>query len=199
LSARARQAARHRVHVAVRYSTAADFVREYAENLSRGGLFVQGARGLTRHRDLEVELELPGFGSFRVRAEVVHVIDAAAAAELGRTPGAGLAIVATPPGFDAALATYLDRLERRADARVLCDDREAARLLAAAGYRVAPLEPAATSAAASRDAPDAPVIALVAPSGLCRRLRARARGRAVVAMDRPDELDRVLAELDARL
>ena len=114
-----RSSARFRVHLSVRYEIAHEFVREYAENLSRDGLFITGAQDLELLQEVAVEIGLPGFQSFRVRAEVAHIFDEEHAAPLGRVAGAGLAITRAPPGFQDALTGYLHRLGKRADATVL--------------------------------------------------------------------------------
>ena len=197
-----RRAARYRVHLSVRYETAADFVREYAENLSKGGLFIRGARGLSRRRDVVVELELPGFGSYQVRAEVVHVISPAMAAEHGRAAGAGLALRDAPDGFEDALASYLDRLGRRADALVLAAGEPAARLLVAAGYQVAAVtSPDSLGDALAAQAADARLVGVVVPGAEVDPYRSAAAVYAdlVVAMDEPRQLDDVLVQLDQRL
>lgn len=173
------------MHLSVRYETAADFVREYAENLSRGGLFIARARGLSRHRDVMVELELPGFGAYQVRAEVVHV-DAA---------GAGLAIREAPDGFAEALAGYLDRLARRAEVLVLAAG-PAVGLLEAAGYRVAEIS---SPGALAGGGADPRLVAVVVPGAEVDAYRRAARGELVVAMDQPRQLDDVLLQLDQRL
>jgi hypothetical protein len=193
------------VHVSVRYEAATDFVREYAENLSRGGLFIRGARALGRHRDVEVEIELPGYGVYQVRAEVVHLLDAASAAEQGRAPGAGLAIRDAPAGFAEALSGYLVRLERRADSRVLVADDEAARLLAAAGYGVDRVESPAVLGACmdAAGAGGAVLIGVVVPQGQADSFRRAARdsqaAALVVPMDGARQIDDVLLQLDRRL
>lgn len=190
------------MHVSVRYEAATDFVREYAENLSHGGLFIRGARALGRHRDIEVEIELPGYGVYQVRAEVVHMLDAETAAEQGRVAGAGLAIRDAPAGFDEALAGYLVRLERRADSCVLASDAEAARLLAAAGYQVQVVE--SPSALADRmDDAGAALVGVVVPradEGAFRRAARDSQAAAlVVPMEGPRAIDEVLLSLDRRL
>lgn len=184
-----RKAARYRVHLQVRYAAAADFVREYAENLSRGGLFLRGGRGLSRRRDVEVDVELPGLGHFRVRAEVAHVIDAEEASRAGRAAGVGLAIVEAPPGFEAAMEAYLGRLERRGEVTLAVIGDEATRLLAEAGYKVERLD----------GAPSAATLAVVVPVSDVTAATALAGAVPVFAMDAARELDRVLAALDARL
>ncbi len=197
-----RRAARYRVHLSVRYETAADFVREYAENLSKGGLFIRRARGLARHRDVMVELELPGFGAYQVRAEVVHVISPEMAAEHGRAAGAGLAIREAPDGFEEALANYLHRLGRRADSLVLAAAEPAARLLVAAGYQVAAVSsPDSLGDALAAQAADARLVGVVVPGAEVDpyRLAAADNAELVVAMDEPRQIDEVLVQLDARL
>jgi len=197
-----RRAARYRVHLSVRYETAADFVREYAENLSKGGLFIRRARGLSRHRDVMVELELPGFGAYQVRAEVVHVITPEMAAEHGRAAGAGLAIRETPDGFEDALANYLIRLGRRADSLVLAAAEPAARLLVAAGYQVVAVSsPDSLGDALAAQTADARLVGVVVPGAEVDpyRLAAADNAELVVAMDEPRQIDEVLVQLDARL
>jgi Tfp pilus assembly protein PilZ len=190
-----RRAARYRVHLSVRYETAADFVREYAENLSKGGLFIRRARGLSRHRDVMVELELPGFGSFQVRAEVVHVISPEMATEHGRAAGAGLAIRETPDGFEDALASYLVRLGRRADSLVLAAAEPAGRRRVGGGVTGAP------GGAPPLGGADARLVGVVVPGAEVDpyRLAAADNAELVVAMDEPREIDEVLVQLDQRL
>lgn len=197
-----RRAARYRVHLSVRYETAVEFIREYAENLSKGGLFIRGARGLGRRRDLEVELELPGLGAYQLRAEVVHVITPEMAAEHGRAAGAGLAIREAPDGFDEALTTYLHRLERRADALVLAMGEPATRLLVAAGYQVAAVaSPEALDSTVAAQGGEARLVGVVVPEAEVDpyRLAAADNAELVVAMDEPRQLDEVLVQLDRRL
>ena len=185
------------MHLSVRYETAADFVREYADNLSRGGLFIARGRGLSRHRDVMVELELPGFGAYQVRAEVVHVVSPEMAAAHGHAAGAGLAIREAPDGFADALASYLERIERRAAALVLAAG-PAVRLLAAAGYQVE--EVASPAALAARAADQRPVGVVVPAAALDSfRVAAGASADLVVALDGSREIDEVLAHLDQRL
>jgi hypothetical protein len=186
----------------VRYETAADFVREYAENLSRGGLFVRGAAGLNVDRDVMVEIDLPGYGAYQVRAEVMHVISGEMADKHGRAPGAGLAIREAPAGFEEALSGYLVRLGRRADALVYAVGDEAVRLLVAAGYQVQPVDsPDALAEVLDRKA--APVTGVVVPEPELESYRRTARDTAskelLVGMHGPEELDEILVRLDRRL
>jgi Tfp pilus assembly protein PilZ len=53
---------RYRVHLSVRFETALDFVTEYAENLSRGGLFVRGAHHLELNREVPIQMEVDVLG-----------------------------------------------------------------------------------------------------------------------------------------
>lgn len=136
MAANQRQSQRYRVSLKVRYTTARDFVLDYAENLSAGGLFLLGAEGLEPGDRVLVELELPGFESFGVVARVAHALGAEEAARRGRRPGAGLRIVEAPDGFDEALRSYLLRLGRRRDHALLVEDLSVGAALDEAGYRV---------------------------------------------------------------
>lgn len=197
-----RNGARYRVYLSVRYGDAAEFVRDYAENLSRGGLFIRGARGLARHRDVMVEIDLPGYGTYQVRAEVMHVIGDELASEHGRTAGAGLAIREAPAGFEEALSGYLVRLGRRGDSLVLAADGEAVRLLQAAGYQVETCSSPAEMAD-RMEKPSAPLVGVVVPDGRIGEFRRAARdsqtAELLVPMEGPRQIDEVLLHLDRRL
>jgi len=197
-----RTAARYRVFLSVRYEVAADFVREFAENLSRGGMFIRGARGLNRRRDVVVELDLPGYGRFEVQAEVAHVISDEMAREHGRTAGAGLAIRVTPDGFDEALSGYLVRLSRRADSIVLAAEGEAARLLHAAGYQVRSVA-SPERLGALIDGCELPLIGVVVPGQRMAEFAGAMHGthaaELLVPMEVEHRIDEVLVCLDRRL
>ena len=127
---------RHATVLAVRFVSAADFVIEYAENLSAGGLFVRQAHGLEPLSEVTVQIELAGFDTFKVKAKVAHIMDEAMAARLGRSPGAGLQLIDVPPSFTKALSGYLARLGRRRDFLILAEDAACVGMLGEAGFRV---------------------------------------------------------------
>lgn len=197
-----RKAARYRVFLSVRYEVAADFVREFAENLSRGGMFIRGARGLARRRDVVVEIDLPGYGLYQVSAEVAHVISDEMAQEHGRTAGAGLAIRESPEGFEAALSGYLVRLSRRADSIVLVADEEAARLLHAAGYQVRAVS-SPERLGALIEGCEQPLVGVVVPdqrmSEFAEAVRGTETAELLVPMEGERRIDEVLVRLDRRL
>ena len=133
-----RRSARHQVHLSVSYESAAEFVKEYAENLSAGGLFIAGAIDLIPLDLIGVEITLPGYGTYRVQAEVAHFIDADTASRAHCTAGAGLAIKEATEEFYAALLGYLAHLGRRADHLVLVEEPALRQALARAGYQTGP-------------------------------------------------------------
>ncbi len=132
---------RYGVHLAVRYTNAEQFVTDYVENLSIGGLFLAGAHQMPLLTETDVSIELPGQGAWNVRAKSVFIIDASAATASGRKAGAGMEIIGKPPGFDDALLGYLLRLGQRRDHSVMCGDIAGIRVITDAGYRVIALEP----------------------------------------------------------
>lgn len=202
-SKRDRAAERHRVHLQVRYAVAQDFVIEYAENLSQGGVFVAGAHNLEPLSEVTLEISLPGAGTFQVTAEVAHVLTAEAAARVSRRPGAGLAIRRGPKGFREALESYLVRLGRRTEYLVWCGDSACARALAGAGYQVEPAPPPEDLAGAYVRT-ERSVLAVVVPRArqlVYQQASAAAGGGTdlIVVMDSVDELDTVIAALDQQL
>lgn len=131
---------RYGVHLAVRYANAEQFVNDYVENLSIGGLYLAGAHTLPLLTETDVVIELPGQGSWTVRAKSVFIIDENAARTSGRRAGAGMEITTKPPGFDDALLGYLLRLGQRRDHSVMVGDIAGIRVITDAGYRVIALE-----------------------------------------------------------
>lgn len=190
------------VQFKVRFGTALDFVSEYADNLSVGGLFVRGGHRLEPLSDVEIELELPGYRGFKLRGRVAHIVDPALAARTGRRPGAGVQIVSGPPGFEGELREYLRRLGRRRDVAVLAERGAPLDLMTAAGFRAAAApEPRDILSVMSRSTH--PVIAVVVTRGRERDFRPglEAAGVADVlrVLDHEEELDDMLSVLDSLL
>ncbi len=196
-----RTSARHRIHLSVRYSVATEFVREYAENLSHGGLFVTGT-GLAPLQEVEVEIELPGAGRLRVTAEVAHIVTEEAAVAIGHRPGAGLAITSSPPGFKDALTSYLHRLGRRADKLVMTSHEGIAKLMRDAGYRVAQAPPPQALVEAIATGEEEVIAVVVASSQRVEYAEVARRagaGDVVLSMDSHAELDAILTLIDNML
>lgn len=188
------------VRLAVRYTNAAQFVNDYVENLSQGGLFLAGAHQLPLGAETEVHIELPGQGSWTVRARSVFVVDVEAAARTGRPAGAGMTITSKPPGFDDALLGYLLRLGRRRDHAIMVGEVPGIAAIRDAGYRVLPL--VSTDDAARAVADDAALVAIVVPPAQVQPYRARldARGKElVVSAETAEDVLDILARIDSLL
>jgi hypothetical protein len=193
---------RYAVHFTVRFSIAREFVAEYAENLSVGGLFVRGAHRLDPLSEIEIALELPGLGQYTVTGRVAHVIDEELAKKSGRAPGAGMEITSSPPGFDDALLSYLHRLGRRRDHMVLADIEPIRSRLADSGYQ-AQLAPSAADLAAVIARQEAPVLGVVVHQSHAQDYRAAAirtgAGEIVRHYGELDDFGAILALLDGDL
>ena len=193
---------RFAVRLRVSFATALDFVVEYADNLSAGGLFVRGAHALEPLQEVEVDLELPGYQTFRVIARVAHVLGPAMAASAGMKPGAGVEIVRSPEGFDTALTEYLRRLGRRRDVMVLAPLGSAHELLQQAGYNVAPL-PMPSELLAATSGQEPPVIGVVVPRSQADDYRSvmdeAGIGDLLHLFDYEEEVDDLLRGLDELL
>jgi hypothetical protein len=197
-----RKSARYRVHMSVRYGSARDFVVEYAQNLSAGGLFIRGAHHLEPLSEITVELNLPGYKTFQVTAQVAHIVTPEMAAGTDNQPGAGVAITKKPEGFEEAMATYLQRLGHRQDYCVLVTSAECRDLLADAGYQVRAAPPVeALVAEIARS--ETPVLGVVVPRALEAEYTEAATNAglpdAVHVIDYLDEMDDLLASLDKEL
>ena len=186
------------VRLVVSYSNAAEFVSEYVENLSSGGLFLANAT-LALGAEIDIEIRLPGQGEWRVRGQVRFQIDAAQAAEQRRRPGSGIQITHAAPGFKDALLGYLLRLGRRRDVAVMIDAMPGAEGFAAAGYQVVDL----ADPAAFRTSLADHVIAVVVRPEQEFLYRAAAqeigKGDVVFVLEDPAQVPDLIAQLDALL
>lgn len=193
---------RYGVRLLVRYTKAEEFVSDYIENLSAGGLFIAGAHELPLFTETDVAIELPGQGSWTVRARVVFLIDEAAANAAGRRPGAGMQLITKPPGYDDALLGYLLRLGRRRDHQVMvAEGLIGAHLFADAGYCVTPLESEDEVAIALADE-DAKIVAVIVSPSLFERYRDRLGTKArevLFAASSIEEVQDILARVDSLL
>jgi hypothetical protein len=189
------------VRLAVRYTNAQQFVADYVENLSAGGLYIAGAHLLPLGTETDVAIELPGQGSWTVQARVMFVIDQESARQASRKPGAGMEIIGKPPGFDDALLGYLLRLGRRRDHSVMVGAVPGIRHVTDAGYRVIALEPPDEAVATAGDALVHLVAILLPPDQVgAYRQALGERGESLLhPVDREDELLDVLARIDSLL
>jgi hypothetical protein len=155
-----RQKERFDVSVEVAFATAQDFVVQYAENLSAGGVFVAGVTDLERLSEHTVRINIPGCGPTEVRARVAHVLTAEVAQQFGRTEGTGLEIIESPPHFQRALMDFLQLLGRRRDHLVLCPEEWLRLEIEKSGYRAEEISIAEASADLVEKAP---VFAVIVP------------------------------------
>jgi Tfp pilus assembly protein PilZ len=197
VGAEQRKHPRYLVHLSVRYGTAADFVADYVENLSLGGLFIAGARDLHLNQRVAVSVELPDQGTWQVVGKVVFVLSREAAAAAGRKPGAGLEILKKPPGYDDALLGYLLRLGRRRDHAVIAADIPGIDAITAAGYRLLPLCMPAELVTLLAD-PAKAVIAVVVPPSLAPAYQDAAGERLFTAVT-PDAVHEIVGRIDSLL
>ena len=181
---------------------AREFVVEYAENLSNGGMFIKGAEHLSPLESVSIEVTLPGFGTYAIKGEVAHVLTAEMASMYGRAAGVGIAITQAPADFNDALRRYLHRLGKRADHAVLVYAEHLRTLLAHTGYQVAATPEAAELSAAIVHS-EHPVIGVIVPVVEVARYAAAAAaagaGNIVIPMTSEQELAVVLERLDAEL
>jgi len=179
-----------------------DFVTEYAQNLSVGGLFIQGDQNLHLRQQVNVELELPGYKSFQLTAEVVHILDPESADAIGRKPGTGFTIVKSPSGFDKALSSYLERLGRRKDFVVLAANQPCLKMIKDVGFQTSPVPPTSQLVEVIKRSKDQ-VIAVVVSKEIEHEYAAAAeaggRPGLVYGIDFLEEIDGLIPRLDEAL
>jgi uncharacterized protein (TIGR02266 family) len=102
-----RRAPRFDVNLEVEFKTDADFVREHASVISKGGLFVQTTQRPKINSELGLRIKLPTGQVLETSARVVHVLAD------GKAPGLGLAFTGDNRLFTEALDKYLTDLQRK--------------------------------------------------------------------------------------
>ena len=99
------------VRFKVRFADPLEFVTQYADNISRGGLFVETLDPPEMERSVAVILELPDGGPpISAAALVVHRVSFDDAHENGETPGCGVQFLDTSDGFHERIDAYLAAL-----------------------------------------------------------------------------------------
>ena len=181
---------RKRVHLKVAYSTAQEFVEQYAVNLSAGGLFISDAE-VEMGEAVSITIELPGHGSLTLKTEVAHVSPA----------GAGLKIQNGPPGYEQVLEEYLMRLGRRATGNVYVDEEPWRSLITDAGYGVRPVPAVKNVRVLFQDLKPIAIMPVAAEAeAYAKALEAYGADPELVIPIHPDlPVDPVLAWLDERL
>lgn len=197
----ARRHPRYEVKLRVRYTNAQQFVQDYVENLSAGGLFIAGAQDVELLSESDVELQLPGQGEWRVRARAVYRLDADAAQKAGRRAGVGYQIIESPAGFQDALLGYLLRLGRRRDHSVMAGGIDGEQLLTESGYRVVPLPSADGFARRIAATSDTILLAIVVSPTVAEVYRAAAQAAGVEdrlhVVANADQIVELIARLDS--
>lgn len=180
----------------MKYTNAAEFVADYIDNLSVGGLFIAGAHQRELLTDTEIDVELPGQGNWRVKARAVFRLEPEEAKKRGRRAGIGFQIIEKPPGYDDALLGYLLRLGRRRDFTVMAGDIPGRQQLVDSGYVVVPL---ALDAELARALTDDKLIAIAVPAELAEPIRGYGGGDRVFGIASVDDVPDLLARLDSLL
>jgi uncharacterized protein (TIGR02266 family) len=196
------RAPRHRVHLEVRYRTAAEFVEDHAQDLSTGGLFIRGATDLAVGDPVEVEVDLPGSGSYTVTGRVAHIMTPERAAELDRAAGAGVELTSSSAEFQQAQRAYFERLGRRRDAYVIATNVLVATHVERFGYSTLEAkEPGQLTRLIARA--DGAVVGIIVGRREAELYRKAAAAHGlddlVSAVDFLEEIDELLGELDDRM
>lgn len=106
---REREHPRYEVDIRVDWSTGRMFVSDHVTNISEDGAFLQSAKGLGAHSEVDMVLWLPGRTPIHARGHVVWSQDAYAE-PAGIMPGGGLRFTEMHSADRAMLREYLDEM-----------------------------------------------------------------------------------------
>jgi len=101
--------------IEIQFKTAEDFVREYTENISQGGMFIRGLTDLPLGARIELVMKLPGQeGEVKALAEIVHVLDQAKVSLVNgkSSPGSGVQFIQFMGDGETRLRSYLQKAGR---------------------------------------------------------------------------------------
>lgn len=95
----------------VRFTTPFDFVTEYADNISAGGIFIETLDPPALQHTVSVVLELPDNGvPISAIALVVHRVTLERSRLTGEATGCGVQFIDTSDGFRERIDRYIDQL-----------------------------------------------------------------------------------------
>lgn len=96
----------------VKFAGDREFLSDFTQNISRGGMYLATDRKLAVGAEIELAVELPGMtDAIPLKATVVYKLDAAAAKELGRGAGVGVKFVSFTDPERELFAHHIRRLE----------------------------------------------------------------------------------------
>ena len=114
---------RYDVVVPIRFRDADDFLVQYSENISSGGVFIRTQFPPEEGTELRLSLEVPGARTaLPVTGVVAYVVTAEMAAEQGRSAGCGVRFHEMDPATTRVLETFVERLQKRTRGNLLIID-----------------------------------------------------------------------------
>ncbi len=103
---------RFEVYHRVRFASGEDFLTQYTENLSRGGMFLATKEPLKQGESIKAHLEIPGIPEpLEVEGRVAYKLGEKEAQSAGRRSGVGIQFVNLTAETKARLHHYIQRLE----------------------------------------------------------------------------------------
>jgi len=102
---------RYHTQFTVRFRTAREFVREHAQNISRGGVFIQTRTPPQLDEVITVQLELPDSGPPATTSGLVmHRVTPEEGEQQGIVPGIGVQFLDAEDQFRERIDRYLEQL-----------------------------------------------------------------------------------------
>jgi uncharacterized protein (TIGR02266 family) len=102
---------RHAARFQVGFSSNKEFVLEYAENISAGGVFVHTEQPPEMDAIVTVSLHLPGNDvPVEAKAVIVHRVSKEEAADLGKSPGMGVQFLDSSDEFREAIDRAIEHI-----------------------------------------------------------------------------------------
>lgn len=104
-----RELLRIQAEIEVHFKSFDQFYKEYAKNISKGGIFIKSNSPLPSQTVIEIKIFLPGEKKpIDTVGEVVHTIEPETAKERGWDPGMGIHFVDFPQAMQERLTRYVD-------------------------------------------------------------------------------------------
>ncbi len=115
---------RYEVRHVVKFQSTAEFLTDYTENLSHGGMYLATDQDLEPGATIRATIEIPGITeSIEVIGRVAYRLNAKQVEEQGRQPGVGVQFLELSPEAKNQLDHYLKRLEIHRHSRTRRQER----------------------------------------------------------------------------
>lgn len=107
-----RQDERVWAEIKLKFKSINGFIKEYAEDISKGGIFIRTKKPIPFNTPVKILLEFPDAGSIELNGRVVYILNEEEAKRVMRNPGVGVQFVDNPPEIMKKLEEFIEKVKK---------------------------------------------------------------------------------------